>query len=58
LAEEIEKAFTAEVELAPGEFHSFDVLVDDTVIFSKFEEQRLPETAEVIERIQAYLDQD
>jgi selT/selW/selH-like putative selenoprotein len=57
LAVEIEKVFAADVELEPGEFHSFDVLVDGNLIFSKFEEDRFPEPEEIVELIRAYLDQ-
>ena len=58
LAAEIEKELDAEVSLVPGELHSFDVLVNDEMIFSKFEENRFPESGEVIELIQAFLDQE
>jgi selT/selW/selH-like putative selenoprotein len=57
LAVEIEKVFAVDVELEPGEFHSFDVLVDGNLIFSKFEEDRFPEPEEIVELIRAYLDQ-
>jgi selT/selW/selH-like putative selenoprotein len=56
LAEEIEKEFATEVELEPGEFHSFDVLVDGNLIFSKSEAGRFPEPEEIFELIRAYLD--
>jgi len=56
LAEEIEKEFAVEVELEPGEFHSFDVLVDGNLVFSKFEAGRFPESEEIFELIRAYLD--
>jgi predicted Rdx family selenoprotein len=49
--------FAVDVELEPGEFHSFDVLVDGNLIFSKFEEDRFPEPEEIVELIRAYLDQ-
>ena len=57
LAEEIEKELNLDVELKPGEFHSFDVLVDDKIIFSKFEEGRFPEPEEIIASIRTYLSQ-
>jgi selT/selW/selH-like putative selenoprotein len=57
LAAEIEKVLAVDVELEPGEFHSFDVLVDGNLIFSKFEEDRFPEPEEIVELIRAYLDQ-
>jgi hypothetical protein len=58
LAEEIEKELAAEVELRPGDYHSFDVLVEEEVIFSKFEEDRFPKADEIIELIQAFLDRE
>jgi selT/selW/selH-like putative selenoprotein len=57
LAEEIEKELNIDVELKPGELHSFDVFVDDKIIFSKFEEDRFPEPEEIIESIRTYLGQ-
>ena len=47
-----------EVELRPGDYHSFDVLVEEEVIFSKFEEDRFPQAGEIIELIQAFLDRE
>ena len=58
MAEEIEKQLAVEVELRPGEYHSFDVLVEEEVIFSKFEEDRFPEADEIIELIRAFLDRE
>ena len=58
MAEEIEKELAAEVELRPGDYHSFDVLVEEEVIFSKFEEDRFPQAGEIIELIQAFLDRE
>ena len=57
LAEAIEKELHIAVELKPGELHSFDVLVDGKMIFSKFEEDRFPEPEEIIAGIRAYLSQ-
>jgi len=56
LAEEIKKELDLHVDMKPGEFHSFDVLVDDKLIFSKFEEGRFPEPEEIIETIRSYLE--
>ena len=56
MAAEIEKELNIDVELKPGELHSFDVLVDDKMIFSKFEEGRFPEPEEIIEVIRSYLE--
>ena len=58
MADEIENALGVEVELENGEPHSFDVLVDGELIFSKSEEGRFPEGKEIIELIRPYLDQD
>ena len=58
MAEEIEKQLAVEVELRPGDYHSFDVLVEEEVIFSKFEEDRFPQAGEIIELIQAFLDRE
>ncbi len=58
MAEEIEKELAVKVDLEPGDFHSFDVLVDDNLIFSKFEEDRFPEPEEIIALIRAYLEQE
>jgi selT/selW/selH-like putative selenoprotein len=55
LAEEIKKEFDVEVELKPGEFHSFDVFVDGSLIFSKSKEGRFPEPEEIIKLIRTYL---
>jgi selT/selW/selH-like putative selenoprotein len=55
LAEEIKKEFDVEVELKPGEFHSFDVFVDGSLIFSKSKEGRFPEPEEIIKLIRIYL---
>jgi len=57
LAEEIKKELNIDVELKPGELHSFDVYVDDKMIFSKFEEDRFPEPEEIIASIRTYLGQ-
>ena len=58
MADEIEKVLALEVELKPGELHSFDILVDDNLLFSKFEEDRFPESREIIELLRACLDQE
>lgn len=58
MAEEIEKELALEVELRPGDYHSFDVLVEEEVIFSKFEEDRFPKAGEIIQLIQAFLDRE
>jgi selT/selW/selH-like putative selenoprotein len=58
LAAEIKTELSIDVDLKPGELHSFDVLVEDKMIFSKFEENRFPEPEEIIEIIRTYLDQE
>jgi selT/selW/selH-like putative selenoprotein len=56
LAEEIKKELNIDVELKNGELHSFDVLVDGKLVFSKFEEDRFPEPEEIVDSIRAYLE--
>jgi len=56
LAAEIETELNIDVELKPGELHSFDVFIDEQLIFSKFEEGRFPEPEEIIETIRSYLE--
>ena len=58
LAEEIKKELDIDVELKPGELHSFDVFVNDKLIFSKFEADRFPEPEEIIAIIRTYLAQE
>ena len=64
LAEEIAAEF-AEIEdleliieRRDGELHSFDVFVEDKLIFSKFEEGRFPNTKEIVDYIIEYLHED
>jgi selT/selW/selH-like putative selenoprotein len=57
LAEEIKKELNIDVELKNGKLHSFDVLVDGNLVFSKFEEDRFPEPEEIIASIRTYLSQ-
>jgi selT/selW/selH-like putative selenoprotein len=48
LAEELKKAFNAEVELATGSKGIFDVVVDGKMVFSRFIAGRFPEPGEVV----------
>lgn len=57
LAEEIKKELDIDVELKSGKLHSFDVIVDGNLVFSKFEEDRFPEPEEIIASIRTYLSQ-
>jgi predicted Rdx family selenoprotein len=57
LAESIEKEFDFEVQLQSGKLHGFEVLFDEELIFSMFEEGRFPEPEEVIALIRTSLDQ-
>ena len=56
MAEAIENELGLDVELEAGGFHSFDVLLDDDLIFSMQEEKRFPTSEEIIESIRAYLE--
>lgn len=53
LAAEISEALGLEAELVKGSGGVFDVKADDAIIFSKRDEGRFPENAEVIETLQA-----
>ena len=46
------------IERQDGELHSFDVLLDDKLIFSKFEEGRFPNTEEIVDYIIEYLNKE
>jgi len=51
LAVEIKKAVGAEAICLPGDSGQFDVMVDDQVIFSRFETGRFPEEQEIIKML-------
>jgi len=50
LAASLKSRFGEEVEIKTGRIGQFDVLVDDTVIFSKSEASHLPHEGEIEER--------
>lgn len=45
------KTFGVEAKLLPGGKGIFDVIVDDELIFSKFETGRFPDPGEVVSRV-------
>ncbi len=45
------KTFGVEAKLLPGVSGIFDVIVDDELIFSKFETGRFPDPGEVVSRL-------
>ncbi len=51
MAAEITKSFGIECTLIPKGRGIFDVGVDGTIIYSKYETGRFPETSEIIETI-------
>ncbi len=53
LAAEISETLGLEAKFIKGSGGVFDVMADDIVIFSKRDEGRFPENAEVIETLQA-----
>jgi len=40
-----------ESELVPGSGGIFDVIVDDKLVFSKFETGRFPDSGEIVQKI-------
>jgi selenoprotein W-related protein len=54
LAEDIKKELDIEVNLVAGDIGSFDVYVNETLIFSKVKAGRFPESDEIIQRIREY----
>ena len=55
VAQEVYAEFDVSTELIEGEIGSFDVYVNDEVIFSKAEIGRLPNLGEIIQEINKYL---
>lgn len=51
MAEELQKAFDVNATLIPGSGGIFDVIVDDTKVFSKHDLGRFPEPGEVTGKI-------
>jgi selT/selW/selH-like putative selenoprotein len=53
LAAAIKDTFGVESELVEGTSGIFDVVADETMVFSKYETGRFPEHDEVLEALQA-----
>ncbi|MEE9571365.1 MAG: Rdx family protein [Gammaproteobacteria bacterium] len=51
LAAKIAEELGIEAELIKGASGVFDVIADDTIVFSKVEEQRFPQDIEIIEAL-------
>lgn len=45
------KAFGVEAKLVPGSNGTFDVIVDDKLVFSKLETGRFPSPGEIVEKL-------
>ena len=54
LAEEIDKEFGLKANLIAGDVGSFDVYINESLIFSKFEDDRFPEPGEIVQKINEY----
>ena len=48
LADELGEAFNVEATLIPGSNGIFDVVVDEELVFSKFEAGRFPDPGEIV----------
>ena len=55
LAEELKKEFDIESKLVEGETGSFNVFINDELIFSKYEEGRFPDSGEIVQKIKEYI---
>ncbi len=51
MAEELRKNFGAGVKLVPGHNGIFDVIVDEEMVFSKYEAGRFPNHGEVSSKL-------
>ena len=51
MGEELKEKFGAEIELIAGSNGIYDVVVDGSMIFSKFAKGRFPETGEIIDLV-------
>ena len=51
MGDELKKKLDAEIELIAGSNGIFDVSVDGAMIYSKFEEGRFPQPAEIIKLV-------
>ena len=45
------EAFGVEANLVPGSNGTFDVVVDEKLVFSKFETGRFPSPGEIVEKL-------
>ena len=54
LAEEIHKEFGLKANLIAGEIGSFDVYINESLLFSKSEVNRFPEPGEIVQKIKEY----
>ena len=51
MAAEISKELGIDVELIKGDKGIFDVIADDTLVFSKYKEGRFPNPGEVVDAL-------
>ena len=51
LAEELSDAFSVKAELIPGHGGIFDVIVDDSLVFSNSQTGRFPKPGEVVTKL-------
>jgi len=51
MGDELKKSLGAEIELIAGANGIYDVMVDDKMVFSKFDQGRFPQTDEIISLI-------
>ena len=51
LAAELKESLGIEIELVPGEKGIFDVICDDTLVFSKHSTGRFPQLGEISEAL-------
>ncbi len=51
LATELQNTFGVKANLIPGRKGIFDVIVDSKMLFSKFQEGRIPETGEIAAKL-------
>ena len=51
LAAELKESFGLDAELIAGSKGIFDVVVDDTLVFSKYDQDRFPQLGEITETL-------
>ncbi len=51
LRTELQNTFGVKANLIPGRKGIFDVIVDSKMLFSKFQEERIPETGEIVAKL-------